>query len=543
MTTRYDGMIVRQLASLFEVGSFRELSDGQLLEQSLGDEREAAELAFGALVKRHGPMVLRVCCRVLADPHDAQDAFQATFLVLARRGRSIRRRESLASWLHEVALRVACCTRRANAVRQAHERLRAGQLVEAVVAPTDDSAEHATMLHEELARLPERYRAAVVLCALEGQTCEEAARRLGCPVGTIKSRLARARERLRLRLERRGLGTVGFAALLTAESARAAVPARLTAQLVAKAGRAGSSGVIQTAVAELTQEVLTLMLRDQLRYVAIGMLSLIVGVSGAVALARSPQSPAVAAASAPGQAEAPVADYVVEPPDLLVVEVLDALPGRPIKGDHLVRPDGTLSLGYYGDVFVAGLTLRQVKVAVIAKLRENLGDDQLGLIEPDGRHPSQNRVVSPEKSTRVLVDVSAYNSKFYYVQGDVGSPGRLPVTGNERVLDAINFAGGLNPSEAKRNIRLVRPASPGICCEQVFNVDLDAIVKAGDQSTNHRLGPGDRLVVYRDPVSETTVKGPSLEARFESIERRLDAIERRLERAVDLLEAAQPPRP
>ena len=101
--------------------------------------------------------------------------------------------------------------------------------------------------------------------------------------------------------------------------------------------------------------------------------------------------------------------------------------------------------------------------------------------------------------------MTSYNSKVYYVQGDVLQPGRLPVTGNETVLDAINYAGGLLPSAAPQNIRLVRPAPPGACCEQVLPVNYAAIINAGDTTTNYQLLPGDRLVVYRDPIVRTSV--------------------------------------
>ncbi len=151
-------------------------------------------------------MVLRVCRSILRDEHDAQDAFQATFLVLVRRADAVRRRESAGSWLHGVALRVAAHARAGMARRRRHERC-AGEL--AVTADRSGaegvSPELAAILHEELGRLPERYRAAFVLCYLEGHTCEAAARRLGWPVGTVKSRLARGRERLRGRLIRRGV--------------------------------------------------------------------------------------------------------------------------------------------------------------------------------------------------------------------------------------------------------------------------------------------------------------------------------------------------
>ena len=169
---------------------------------SLGGE--AAEMAFSALVERHGPMVLRVCRSILRDEHDAQDAFQATFLVLVDRAGSVRDRSSVGSWLHGVALRVAACARGSVVRRRVHER-RAADLTADGFHPRGVEPDLAPALHEELARLPERYRVPIVLCYMEGLACEEAAQRMRLPVGTVKSRLARGRDRLRDRLIRRGL--------------------------------------------------------------------------------------------------------------------------------------------------------------------------------------------------------------------------------------------------------------------------------------------------------------------------------------------------
>ncbi len=209
-------------------------------------------------------------------------------------------------------------------------------------------------------------------------------------------------------------------------------------------------------------------------------------------------------------------EYMVEPPDILIVEVLEALPGRPIQGEHLVRPDGKISLGFYGEVYVAGLTTSEIKTKIVLHLRKFINDEVLGLIRFDSR---ENKYVDvePSDSDRVFVDVSAYNSKVYYVQGDVGSPGRLPITGNETVLDAIQYAGGLIPTASQVNIRLVRPAPPGACCDQVLPVNLTAIVNVGDSTTNYQLMPGDRLVVYRDPIVRATVFIDRLAAPFNSV--------------------------
>jgi RNA polymerase sigma factor (sigma-70 family) len=211
MTVARNGTGLRDLRALFDVGSLAGLTDGQLLERFTVGGSELAELAFGALVDRHGPMLWRACMQILRDPHAAEDAVQATFLVLARNGRSLWVCDSLGPWLHRVACRIAI---RAKSVarRRALAERRAALLTrfEWHDAKLDDAG---GMIHEEIDRLPERYRAAIVLCDLEGRSYEESARHLGCPVGTVKSRLARGRERLKLRLTRRGLepGAVALA--------------------------------------------------------------------------------------------------------------------------------------------------------------------------------------------------------------------------------------------------------------------------------------------------------------------------------------------
>ncbi len=197
------GVSRRYFRTLFDAGVTTGLTDGQLLERFATRRGEAAELAFATLVERHGPMVLRACRGIIREDHEAMDAFQATFLVLARRGGSLWVRDSLGPWLHRVACRAATRARAGAARRRALEL----RLAEREGGRTHDidRDDLAAVLHEELDRLPDRYRVPIVLCDLEGRTCEEAARHLGCPIGTIGSRLVRGRERLRDRLRRRGL--------------------------------------------------------------------------------------------------------------------------------------------------------------------------------------------------------------------------------------------------------------------------------------------------------------------------------------------------
>ncbi len=235
------------------------VADRQLLEAFLAGRQEAA---FAALMRRHGAMVFGVCRRVLSDWHDAEDAFQATFLVLARQAGSIRRRDSVASWLYGVAYRVSLKAKTTAARRRRHERQRPiTPVVQAGAAAGLDELRR--VLDEELARLPEKYRAPLVLCYLEGKARDEAAEQLGWSAGALKGRLERGRELLRRRLERRGLA-FSVALLVTALSqtaAKAALPApllaaTLNAAVPIAAGTAAAAGGISASVAALTEGVL-----------------------------------------------------------------------------------------------------------------------------------------------------------------------------------------------------------------------------------------------------------------------------------------------
>jgi RNA polymerase sigma factor (sigma-70 family) len=262
------GAVLQSIQTLYDMGSLGGLSDGALLGLFADRRNETAESAFATLVERHGAMVLRVCRSLLRDEHDAQDAFQATFLILVRRAGAIRKRESVGSWLYGVSLRVSACARIAAARRRRHERL-AAQTAPERLGDESGSRELSAIIHEELHRLPERYRAAVVLCYLEGLTCEAAARRLGWPVGTVKSRLARGRERLAHRLVRRGLGS--DEPLSSHSSAISLVPASLasgTVQAMLRFG-AGRSPVDIVSATALSWTYCTLRSMQMARLVMI----------------------------------------------------------------------------------------------------------------------------------------------------------------------------------------------------------------------------------------------------------------------------------
>jgi RNA polymerase sigma factor (sigma-70 family) len=182
--------------------------DEQLLDRFLHGEPEVSEAAFRALVKRHGPMVMGVCRHVLNQDEDAEDAFQATFLTLARKAESIRDQRLLSAWLYEVAYRIAIRARSTAARRRDQEKAGAALTSMSTLPQHEHEAAWAELrpvLHDELNRLPEKYRLPIILSYLEGRTNEEVAGLLCWPVGTVKGRLSRARDLLRTRLLRRGL--------------------------------------------------------------------------------------------------------------------------------------------------------------------------------------------------------------------------------------------------------------------------------------------------------------------------------------------------
>jgi RNA polymerase sigma factor (sigma-70 family) len=290
-------------------------ADGELLERFV---RRRDEAAFAALVQRHGPMVLGVCRRVLKDSHDAEDACQAAFLILARRAASIRKRASVGSWLHGVAYRAAANLRRQVARRRGRE---VPVVDVAQPAPAELTwCEVRTVLDEELRRLPERFRAPLLLCCLEGRTRDEAAQELGWNLGTLRGRLERGRELLRARLRRRGVGLSAalLAALLTGRAASAAVPAALVVSIIkaaaaSAAGRAAPAGVVSAQAAAVAEGVVRTMLMTRLKIItgvllALGLVGLGAGLltSGALS-ARPPGDQAAAEPPGPRDADAPPA--------------------------------------------------------------------------------------------------------------------------------------------------------------------------------------------------------------------------------------------
>lgn len=328
--------VLRHIRRLPGQSCGHQLPDGQMLERFALQREEAA---FTALVERHGPMVWSVCRRVLNDDHEAEDAFQATFLVLTKRADAIRQRQSVASWLYGVAYRVALKARAKLGRRRAREQRLAEPA--AAAAPTTGSEnmdlalrELRAVLDEEVNRLPAKYRDPLVLCYFEGKTKDEAAAELGWPTGTVSGRLARARELLRERLTRRGLAfsTALMATLIASITSTAALPTGLLAATV-QAGMLLAAG---TTAGGAISEAALLLAEAVVRELTLVKLKLSSALALAVALALSMVLAAVGGVLGPqvfrseqGVREATHQQRVFD--SHLPLQVCQLIEGQPVK--------------------------------------------------------------------------------------------------------------------------------------------------------------------------------------------------------------------
>jgi RNA polymerase sigma factor (sigma-70 family) len=338
--------VVRQIESLYGGRSVAGLTDRQLVECFVTRRDAAGEDAFAALVARHGPMVLGVCRQLLVDRQRAEDAFQAVFLVLARRARSVRDPDLLANWLYGIAVRTA----RKARVHQARQRkIEEDRAVRNREAGTPDAAEQAAVtreqaatLHQEIGRLPGLFRVPVVLCYFDGLTLEEAARRLRCPPGTIHSRLMRARERLRRSLTRRGvvLPAAVLAATLCPRSASASVSSSLCEITTRAAMQFAAGRTTSSLAAVLAREVLFSIAANKLKLTVLTLIVLASVVAGVgsmnllIATEEHPmQEPQHGASQLTARREAGQASAESSPEGGMIVSgrVLDAA-GKPAAG-------------------------------------------------------------------------------------------------------------------------------------------------------------------------------------------------------------------
>jgi RNA polymerase sigma factor (sigma-70 family) len=373
------------LQTLFGAGTCAGLSDGELIERFRTGQDEGSEHAFEALVTRHGPMVLGVCRNILSDPVDVHDAFQATFLVLARRANAIRNRGAVGSWLYGVALRVAARGRVSSIRRQIRNRRSiaaagAGSPELSLVASIERDDAAATV-HQEVNRLPEKYRAPVVLCYLEGLSHVEAAAQLSWPVGTVRSRLARARDRLRSRLTRRGvtsasaLGPLAPFFLSDAAASTAAaspLPAHLATSVARLAtrltiGQTATAGLLPAAALELAQGVLTTMIIKKSIIACCAVLALGIAAAGGGALVIRPsraQDPAPGPAGTPTSIPAPPAAQAAKPVGIdPQLEMLIAAARARVEAQKAYYEEGRITV----DRFIDGLERLQRILLIAAK--------------------------------------------------------------------------------------------------------------------------------------------------------------------------------
>ncbi|HTK76231.1 MAG TPA: RNA polymerase sigma factor, partial [Gemmataceae bacterium] len=306
-------------------------TDGQLLRRFIADHDESA---FAELVRRHGSLVWGVCRQTLGHDQDAEDAFQASFLLLARRARTVRNGEAVASWLHGTAWRVAAKMRRAAAGRTVRER-RVSPRPTGDVAADVALRELQAILHEEVARLPAKCREPFVLCVLEGRGRAEVARELGWNEGTLSTRLADARKRLRARLARRGVDVA--AALCAVELARQPAPAALLVSTYA----AATGGTISSAVAVLTRGLIASMFTTKV-YMATAFallaISLAIGTAGLRGLGRTEAvEPAAQEKKAAAPPDVPVAPQAATKPGCAVTVsgMATDSDGRPVAGANV----------------------------------------------------------------------------------------------------------------------------------------------------------------------------------------------------------------
>jgi RNA polymerase sigma factor (sigma-70 family) len=424
--------VALQIESLYDGASVVGLTDRQLIERFTARRDATGEAAFAAIVSRHGPMVMDICRQVLRTPHDAEDAFQAVFLVLACRARAIRNPDLLANWLYAVARRTARKARVQIARRRQNDEdamMRLSGSGSAVIinnsmtTPEQGAVvrEQADALYSEIDRLPGPFRRTIVLHFFEGLTLEETARRLRCPAGTVRSRLARACEKLRRGLNRRGvaLSTAAVTSALTARPASACMSSALCettarAATIFAASRA-AEGAISGAAIALANQMLRSLLVTKLRLVALALLVLGTVVAGASFVAQATARQAEKA----GKPDLPLIVAKPEPKPapgrmFVVGRVLDPK-GKPVPGAEV--------LAYARDLAPGPIAARMGQIALGDARADGSGEFRIDAprssssrheafgaialapdfgvgwttLDPDDDHPTANITLQPEQ--------------------------------------------------------------------------------------------------------------------------------------------------
>jgi RNA polymerase sigma factor (sigma-70 family) len=498
-------------------------SDRQLVRRALSSRDEAA---FQAIVLRHGPMVYRVCWRGLRHAQDAEDAFQATFLVLAQRLRTLRKHASLASWLHGVAHRVALKAR----ARAAAERRRQHEASLPESTPPDDLPwrEVRAALDGELNRLPEKWRLPLILCYLQGCTQDESADALGWSKSTLRRRLDEARDALGRRLKARGIALpAALSAVLVSDCVTGAAPgAALVSATIEAAARVAAGKSLTAAasatVAGLAEGVLNTMLVTKVKLmttalmVAVGIVAL---GSGSYTHHAGAQTGSDGLGLRVGKKEPPGAPKGAQDTTIriaggarLYIQASNTLPDNPIKGVYQVEPSGKVALGpAYGRVQVTGLTPEEAEVkirdhlsAVIrepqvlvtwydpvahgprpapANERPRNADPDTGTSGPDANAPRNDKLDTLLKKRLTLLRQVAENTRKQYQSG-LASPGELLRTQDEVFKAELELAGSNKERLAVLEKRLA------------VTKELEALTVAA-----YKAGVGSQVAVWSAEIS------------------------------------------
>jgi RNA polymerase sigma factor (sigma-70 family) len=484
------------------------LTDGALLTRFVECRDEAA---FAALVRRHGPMVLGVCRRVLGNVHDAEDAFQATFLVLARKAGSLRARELVGNWLYGTADRTALEQRSAIARRQARER-QVADMPDPCAPEEVVWHELRTVLDRELSQLPDKYRVPVVLCDLEGKSRREVAGHLRIPEGTLSSRLATARRLLAGRLARYGLVLSGasLAVLLEQGAASASVPAALAAAttraaLLIVSGQT-AAGAIPVTVAALAEGVLRTMFLAKIKtasLVVVGVAALSLGTAGVFYQARAGAADPQQSVSGQRATPAPTGEDTRRPLDrvMSVRELLNRLEKAQNELEHL-------------------------RAELAKQRKEALDRQQVAEEALRQAREEKNRATEAERKARLEAERAFYAAAIQQAQNQFQSTKQPPGSGQSTVKPTAASQRGDEEAGLRREFADRRKALQDELrkLDAQENEALSKLQRQHAESRRQRGGPG-----AGSRVNKSATGGDKLDRileRLERIEQRLDQLER-----------------
>lgn len=493
--------VPQQIDRLFAEGTLTGLSDAELLGR-FASGRDA--MAFDALVARHGPMVLGVCRGLLNDPNDAEDAFQATFLILVRKAGTFRGPVALGGWLYLTARRVAIRANVAAARRRAYER-RAAQMAQMTSEPGGSTRDELlSILHEEIARLPKKSRLAVVLCDLQGTPQDQASAELRLSERTLRRRLSEGRERLRARLAGRGLGQdQAMLAALCLREARITVPTAWRSATVRAAlaafEPAAAAGTVSAAAMALTREVSRTMLLQKLTLASAVLATSCLLAWGASAALLPPEpevtNQGAAKAPAPAPAAPKAAESAVPPPgsDLAASAGMHPVRGQVLDPDGKPVPDAKVYVRHYAEIRwneIDPMAARQ-KGRVAATDAEGRFHFELDKGASDGSYNSGE--IGWHKA-QIAVTAPGF-APAWIEAGDTAKQGEMAL---RLVRDDVPVLGRVLDSQGRPVAGVV--VRIRAICEVQEGVDLDAMLASGAMDENI----DNRSRYYGNPLGATT---------------------------------------